>query len=127
MPSRRARSGLRASSAVRSNGPPSATEIFLTDNQARDHLTKAELALDKDGKFLAMRVATLRPGNPNLVLWHLAPGRGGATFFGATALLASINSGMAARACTVRIHSHIAIFAFFPRRSPPYRPLSEIT
>ncbi|MGO8920819.1 MAG: xanthine dehydrogenase family protein molybdopterin-binding subunit [Stellaceae bacterium] len=35
------------------------SEIFLTDNQARDHLTKAELALDRDGKFLAMRVATL--------------------------------------------------------------------
>jgi hypothetical protein len=45
----------------------------------------------------------------------------------ATALLPSIVSGMAARPCTVRIHSHIAIFAFFPRRSPPYRPLSEIT
>jgi carbon-monoxide dehydrogenase large subunit len=29
------------------------SEIFLTDNQARDHLTKAELALDKTGKFLA--------------------------------------------------------------------------
>src|SRR5215471_107568 len=37
----------------------SRSEIFLTDNQARDHVTKAELALDKDGKFLAMRVATL--------------------------------------------------------------------
>jgi hypothetical protein len=82
MPSRRARSGLRASSAVRSNGPPSATEIFLTDNQARDHLTKAELALDKDGKFLAMRVATLRPGNPNLVLWHLARWSWWSDFFG---------------------------------------------
>src|SRR5919199_5697660 len=34
-------------------------EVFLTDNQARDHLTRAELALDKTGKFLAMRVATL--------------------------------------------------------------------
>jgi carbon-monoxide dehydrogenase large subunit len=34
-------------------------EIFLTDNQARDHLTKAELALDRTGKFLAMRVATI--------------------------------------------------------------------
>ena len=34
-------------------------EIFLTDNQARDHLTKAELALDKDGKFIGLRVATL--------------------------------------------------------------------
>jgi len=37
----------------------SRSEIFLTDNQARDHLTTAELALDKDGRFLAMRVATL--------------------------------------------------------------------
>jgi carbon-monoxide dehydrogenase large subunit len=54
----------------------------LTDNQARDHLTKAQLALDKDGKFLAMRVATLAnlgaylgsfaPRNPDLVLRHLA-------------------------------------------------------
>jgi aerobic carbon-monoxide dehydrogenase large subunit len=35
------------------------SEIFLTDNQARDHLTKAELALDKDGKFIGLRVATL--------------------------------------------------------------------
>ena len=34
-------------------------EIFLTDNQARDHLTNAELALDKDGKFIGLRVATL--------------------------------------------------------------------
>ena len=34
-------------------------EIFLTDNQARDHLTKAELALDKAGKFIGLRVATL--------------------------------------------------------------------
>jgi carbon-monoxide dehydrogenase large subunit len=35
------------------------SEIFLTDNQARDHLTEAELALDRDGKFLALRVATI--------------------------------------------------------------------
>jgi aerobic carbon-monoxide dehydrogenase large subunit len=35
------------------------SEIFLTDNQARDHLTKAELALDKNGKFIGLRVATL--------------------------------------------------------------------
>jgi aerobic carbon-monoxide dehydrogenase large subunit len=34
-------------------------EGFVNDNQARDHLTHAELALDKDGKFLAMRVQTL--------------------------------------------------------------------
>jgi len=34
-------------------------EGFASDNQARDHLTHAELALDKDGKFLALRIATL--------------------------------------------------------------------
>jgi len=34
-------------------------ESFASDNQARDHLTHAELALDQDGKFLALRIATL--------------------------------------------------------------------
>jgi carbon-monoxide dehydrogenase large subunit len=35
------------------------SESFVTDAHGRDHVTKAELALDKDGKFLAMRVSTL--------------------------------------------------------------------
>ncbi len=34
------------------------SEAFLSDAHGRDHVTKAELALDKDGKFLAMRVNT---------------------------------------------------------------------
>jgi carbon-monoxide dehydrogenase large subunit len=34
------------------------TEAFLSDAHGRDHVTTAELALDKDGKFLAMRVKT---------------------------------------------------------------------
>jgi aerobic carbon-monoxide dehydrogenase large subunit len=34
-------------------------ESFASDAQGRDHQTTAELALDKDGKFLAMRVATI--------------------------------------------------------------------
>ena len=34
-------------------------ESFISDAQGRDHVTHAELALDKDGKFLALRVATL--------------------------------------------------------------------
>src|SRR5205823_5198410 len=34
------------------------TESFLSDAHGRDHVTKAELALDKDGKFLALRVKT---------------------------------------------------------------------
>jgi carbon-monoxide dehydrogenase large subunit len=34
------------------------TESFQSDAHGRDHLTKAELALDKNGKFLALRVHT---------------------------------------------------------------------
>jgi aerobic carbon-monoxide dehydrogenase large subunit len=33
-------------------------ESFLSDAHGRDHVTRAELALDKNGTFLAMRVAT---------------------------------------------------------------------
>ncbi|MDQ8730625.1 xanthine dehydrogenase family protein molybdopterin-binding subunit [Bradyrhizobium sp. LHD-71] len=35
------------------------TEAFLTDNQARDTVTNAELALDAKGRFLALRVQHL--------------------------------------------------------------------
>jgi carbon-monoxide dehydrogenase large subunit len=34
------------------------SESFLTDAHGRDHVTTAELALDKDGTFLGMRVST---------------------------------------------------------------------
>ncbi len=34
------------------------SESFLTDAHGRDHVTTVELALDKDGKFLALRVYT---------------------------------------------------------------------
>ena len=34
-------------------------ESFTSDAQGRDHATHAELALNKDGKFLALRVATI--------------------------------------------------------------------
>src|SRR5690348_12422680 len=34
------------------------SESFVSDAHGRDHVTIAELALDKDGKFLAMRVRT---------------------------------------------------------------------
>jgi carbon-monoxide dehydrogenase large subunit len=37
----------------------SRAESFVADNQARDHLTRAELALDREGHFLGLRVATL--------------------------------------------------------------------
>ncbi len=35
------------------------TESFMSDAHGRDHVTHAELALDKDGKFLALRVNTV--------------------------------------------------------------------
>jgi len=35
------------------------TESFQSDAHGRDHRTRAELALDKDGRFLAMRVSTV--------------------------------------------------------------------
>jgi aerobic carbon-monoxide dehydrogenase large subunit len=34
------------------------SESFTSDAHGRDHVTKAELALDKDGEFLGLRVAT---------------------------------------------------------------------
>jgi carbon-monoxide dehydrogenase large subunit len=37
----------------------SRTEAFLSDAQARDNVTEAELALDKNGTFLALRVKTI--------------------------------------------------------------------
>ena len=35
------------------------SEAFLSDAHGRDHITKAKLALDADGKFLALKVETL--------------------------------------------------------------------
>ncbi len=35
------------------------TESFITDAHGRDHVTKIDLALDRDGKFLAIRTSTL--------------------------------------------------------------------
>ncbi|MDE2227727.1 MAG: xanthine dehydrogenase family protein molybdopterin-binding subunit [Alphaproteobacteria bacterium] len=37
----------------------SRAEAFLSDNQARDEVMEGELALDKDGKFLALRVRSV--------------------------------------------------------------------
>jgi len=35
------------------------SEAFISDAQGRDHVTHAELALDKDGKFLGLKVSTI--------------------------------------------------------------------
>src|ERR1700730_5706730 len=37
----------------------SRSESFVSDNQGRDHLTHAELALDEQGRFLALHVETI--------------------------------------------------------------------
>jgi carbon-monoxide dehydrogenase large subunit len=37
----------------------SRSEVFLTDHQARDHQSTARLALDADGRFLALRVESV--------------------------------------------------------------------
>ena len=61
----------------RSAGPCSWTaersESFLSDAHGRDHVTTAELALDGNGKFLALRVKTI--ANIGAYLSHLRVGR----------------------------------------------------
>jgi carbon-monoxide dehydrogenase large subunit len=37
----------------------SRSEVFVSDHQARDHLADASLALDKDGRFLGLRVGSI--------------------------------------------------------------------
>src|SRR5262249_23120953 len=53
------------------------SEAFLRDAQARDNVTEAELALDKDGRFLAMRAkvtdaisAYLQTGKEGFIVEH---------------------------------------------------------
>ena len=60
------------------------TEAFLSDAHARDHVTKVELALDADGKFLALDEVTLAESLRNagyatalIGKWH---GRGRASY-----------------------------------------------
>ena len=49
----------RAGSGGRSAGSPSAARIFSASAQGRDNRTRARLALDKDGRFLALDVDTV--------------------------------------------------------------------
>jgi carbon-monoxide dehydrogenase large subunit len=58
------------------------SEAFISDAHGRDHISKAQLAMDKDGKFLGLRVHTLAnmgaylstfaPAVPDLSLRHAA-------------------------------------------------------
>ena len=47
------------------------TESFISDSQGRDHVSSAELAMDKDGNFLGLKVATT--ANLGAYLSTLAP------------------------------------------------------
>ena len=53
------RLGGASGSAGRCAGSRRAPKAFVSDNQARDHRTHAELALDADGHFLALHVETV--------------------------------------------------------------------
>ena len=61
------------------------TESFLSDLQARDHLTHAELALDGEGHFLALRVETF--ANMGAYVSHVGAGIPSGIY---TALLAGV-------------------------------------
>jgi carbon-monoxide dehydrogenase large subunit len=56
--------------AVKWNGERSADD-FVSDTQGRDHVSEAELALDADGHFLALRVRTV--ANLGAYLSNFAP------------------------------------------------------
>jgi carbon-monoxide dehydrogenase large subunit len=58
------------SRAVKWNGERSADD-FVSDTQGRDHVSEAELALDADGRFLALRVRTI--ANLGAYLSNFAP------------------------------------------------------
>jgi aerobic carbon-monoxide dehydrogenase large subunit len=45
----------------------SRSEVFLADHQARDHLAEAALALDANGRFLALRVDSVANAGAHLV------------------------------------------------------------
>jgi carbon-monoxide dehydrogenase large subunit len=61
------------------------TESFVSDLQARDHLTHAELAVDAEGRFLGLRVETL--ANLGAYVSHVGAGIPSAIY---TALLAGV-------------------------------------
>jgi carbon-monoxide dehydrogenase large subunit len=55
-------SGPASSSTAASSGPAERSEAFLSDAHGRDHVSHAELAMDKDGKFLACGCTPRQPG-----------------------------------------------------------------
>ena len=61
----------RSDCGVRSSGVADRTEHFVGDAQGRDNLTTAEMALDANGRFLAMRVDIL--GNLGAYLSQFGP------------------------------------------------------
>ena len=61
----------RGCSDGRSSGPTSVRRSFLSDSHGRDHEKVAELALDAEGRFLAIRLTGT--GNMGAYLGTVAP------------------------------------------------------
>jgi carbon-monoxide dehydrogenase large subunit len=80
------------------------SEAFLTDAHGRDHVSHAELAMDKDGKFLGLRVST--KANMGAYLSTFAPCV--PTYLYAT-LLAGVYSTPAIYAEVKAIFTHTAV------------------
>src|SRR5262249_7491612 len=85
----------------------SRSEAFLSDGQARDNVTDADLALDKDGNFLAVRVKSIANVGAYLQV-------GGQSFVGNIGTLAGVYK-------TPALHADIT--AVFTNTNPvrPYR------
>ena len=93
-----------SSSAGRSNGPTTARGSFLSDQHGRDHDFDGELALDKDGKFLAVRLTGY--ANVGGYLANVGPLMGS---MGVTRNLAAIyRTPLIEVATKVALHQHLA-------------------
>ena len=86
------------------------SEAFLSDAQARDNVTDAELALDKDGKFLALRVKSIVNAGAYLQSGFQA-------YTGNLGTLAGVyRTPGDARRCRRRVHPHPADAALSRQR-----------
>ena len=77
-------------------------EGFLTDNQARDTIIEGRLAMDADGKFLALDIDSIAA----LGAYHTSHG----------AFIATVNFARCRRACTASRRWVCASDAFSPTR-----------
>ena len=94
------------------------TEHFVGDAQGRDNVTTAEMALDADGRFLALRVDIL--GNLGAYLSQFAPY---IPWLGASMATGPYRHRRAARARARRLHPHRARSTPIAAPDGPRRPM----